>query len=73
MVPSHGRMMEAAAAIHARRILELTMPINELIVISPLLLDPPNPRSLVVGSVVLATTITADGLPDPASAVKVIE
>jgi hypothetical protein len=72
MVPRHRGMMEPSAAIRARGFLELTMPIHEFVVVSPLLLDPSSTRSLVVGGVVVATTITADRLPDAASAVEVI-
>ena len=69
MVRRHRGMMESSAAIRARGVLELTMPIHEVVVVSPLLLDPSVARSLVVGGVVLATT---DGLPDAASAMEVI-
>ena len=66
-------MMESAAAVDTRRILEPTVPIHELVVISALLLDPPVTGSPVVGSVVHATAITTNGLPDPASAMELVE
>ena len=70
VIPRHRRVMEPAAAIRARSILQRAIPIRKLRVVSLLLCDPPPACAAMVVGIVCAPARSTDRLMDGATAVE---